>query len=51
MQRFQPQTEQLQCRFADASAVISPERFNVKKRMTLRVVFLIFSLAAATSWV
>jgi len=44
------QTEQLQCRFAVASAVISRAHSKVKQRMELRVIFLIFSFAAAISW-
>lgn len=34
--------EQLKHQFADAGAVISPARFNVKKRITLCVIFFIF---------
>jgi hypothetical protein len=30
--------------------VISRARFNVKKRMALRVIFLIFSFEATISW-
>ena len=36
--------EQFQCRLAVAGAVLSRASFNVKKRMTLAVIFLIFSL-------
>jgi hypothetical protein len=47
---YHGQPEQLHCRLAAAAAVISRGCSKVKQRMTLRVIILNFSFAAALSW-
>jgi hypothetical protein len=48
--RFQSQNGAIAVPFSIASAVISRAYSKVKQRMELRVIFFIFSLAAAISW-